>query len=259
MSVTYDFSGKTAIVTGSSRGIGREIALSLAQSNANVVINYNSDKSASKAQDLVDIIKNLGGNAIAVRGSVGDLGIHDKLIDAALNVSPSGKIDILIHNAGCGDDATLEQVNEGLYNRIYDTNVKGPIFLTQKVAKHLAKGSRIVFVSSAAARMGVEECTVYGSSKAAIENLIKVWAKELGQKFGCTVNAVNPGPVNTDQLFDSSPEQLEFLKELAKETPAAPRLAETNDIAPLILFLCSEGARWSSGSVLNANGGMCPV
>jgi NAD(P)-dependent dehydrogenase (short-subunit alcohol dehydrogenase family) len=259
MSVAYDFSGKTAIITGSSRGIGRKIALNLGQSKANVVINFNSDKSASHAQVLVDIIKKAGSNAIAVQGSVADFKSHDKLIDAALKISPSGKIDILIHNAGCGDDATLEQVSEDLYNRIYDTNVKGPIFLTQKVTKYLAKGSRIVFVSSAAARMGVEECTVYGSSKAAIENLIKVWAKELGQKFECTVNAVNPGPVNTDQLFDSSPEQIEFLKELVKDTPTAPRLAETSDIAPFVLFLCSESARWSSGSVLNANGGMCPV
>jgi 3-oxoacyl-[acyl-carrier protein] reductase len=137
-------SGKTAIVTGSSRGIGKEIATNLAQSNANVVITYNSDNYASKAQDLVEIIKNLGGNATTVQGSVGDLVIHNKPIDAALKVSPSGNIDTLLQNSGCGNDTTLEQVNEYLYNRIHDTNIKVPIFLTQKVAKHLGKGSRIM-------------------------------------------------------------------------------------------------------------------
>jgi NAD(P)-dependent dehydrogenase (short-subunit alcohol dehydrogenase family) len=93
-------------------------------------------------------------------------------------------------------------------------------------------------------------CTVL--PKLLLKTFIKVWAKELGQKFECTINAVNPGPVNTDQLFDSSTEQVEFSKEFPKETPTAPCLAETTDVAPLSLFLCSESARWSSGFVLNA-------
>lgn len=259
MSLEFDFTGKTAIVTGSARGIGKEIALSLGKSKANVVVNYNSNNSASKAQEVVNIIKSEGGEAIAVQGNIGNLSSHHKIIETALSISPTGQIDIIIHNAGCGDDAGLSDITEDLYDRIYNTNVKGPIFFTQKTLKYLAKGSRIVFISSAAARVGVEECTVYGSSKAGIENIIKVWSRELGQKYDCTVNAVNPGPVNTDQLYESSPETLEFLQGLAKDTPAANRLGETSDIAPLVLFLCSESSRWSSGSVLNANGGYCPV
>ncbi len=89
----------------------------------------------------------------------------------------------------------------------------------------------------------VEEC-VYSASKAAIESLVRVWSKELGQKYNCTVNAVNPGPVNTEMMLQSSPETIEILQKLASETPAAARLAETSDIAPLVVFLCSADAHW---------------
>lgn len=163
------------------------------------------------------------------------------------------------------------------YAQHFDCNVRGPIFLTQATIPHLPRGARIVFVSSAAARSGVAGQTVYSATKAADEALVRVWAKELGQSHGITVNCVNPGPVATgrssqsslkyghsalilmitaDQWFQSDEQFLKDMQPLIKSTPAAARVGEVNDIAPLVAFLCTEDARWTTGACLSANGGL---
>lgn len=167
-------------------------------------------------------------------------------------------------------DTSLE-----LYTTHFDCNVRGPIFLTKEALPHLPRGGRIVFISSAAARLGVAGHTVYGPTKAANEALVRVWAKELGHSHGITVNCVNPGPVATgkiydalfprlqltktsviDQWFQSDEQFLKDMQPLIDETPAAPRVGEVDDIAPLVAFLCSEDAKWTTGSCLSANGGL---
>lgn len=150
----------------------------------------------------------------------------------------------------------MDEVTEELYTSHFNTNVKGPIFLTKAVVPHIAKGGRIVFVSSAAARLGVAGQTVYAATKAANEALARVWAKELGQSHSITVNCVNPGPVATDQWDESDEQFRNDMKPLIESTPAAARIGEVDDIAPLVAFLCTEDAKWTTGSVLSANGGL---
>lgn len=188
------------------------------------------------------------------------------------------------HSAALGHDANLDEVTEELYQTHFDTNVKGPIFLTKAVVPHIARGGRIVLVSSAAARLGVAGQTVYAATKAAEESLARVWAKELGQSHDITVNCVNPGPVATgesqkthmahislrlhwilvliafagviDQWNESDEQFRNDMQPLIESTPAAARIAEVDDIAPLVAFLCTDDARWTTGSVLSANGGL---
>ncbi|WAO87533.1 Hypothetical protein NCS54_00484600 [Fusarium falciforme] len=251
-----DLTGKTAIVTGASRGIGAAIAVQLGQRGANVVVNYTSDKSKQRALDVVKKIEASGSKASLCKASVSNMKDIPKIVESALQLSQTGKIEILIHNAALGVDANLDEVTEELFQTHFDTNVKGPIFLTQAVIPHIAHGGRIVFVSSAAARLGVAGQTVYGATKAADESLARVWAKELGQSHGITVNCVNPGPVATDQWQESDEQFREDMQPLIESTPAAARIAEVDDIAPLVAFLCTDDARWTTGSVLCANGGL---
>ncbi|KAI9146856.1 L-xylo-3-hexulose reductase [Paramyrothecium foliicola] len=251
-----DLTGKTAIVTGASRGIGAAIAVQLGQRGANVLVNYTSDKSQQRAMDVVKRIEAAGAKAVLCQASVACMEDIPKIVESALRLSQSGKIEILIHNAALGVDADLHEVTEAIYQSHFDTNVKGPIFLTKAVVPHMGQGGRIVFVSSAAARLGVAGQTVYGATKAADESLARVWAKELGQSHGITVNCVNPGPVSTDQWQESDDKFRLDMQPLIESTPAAPRIAEVTDIAPLVAFLCTDDARWTTGSVLCANGGL---
>lgn len=182
----------------------------------------------------------------------------------------------LFTSAAQGNEANLVDTTEDFYTRHFDANVKGPIFLTKAVEPHLPEGGRIVFISSAGARLGVAGQTVYAATKAADEALVRVWAKELGQSHGITVNCVNPGPVATgenfpqssrdevslltgrllDQWFQSDEQFLKDMQPLIDSTPAAARVGEVDDIAPLVAFLCTEDAKWTTGSVLSANGGL---
>ncbi|KAK7397794.1 hypothetical protein QQX98_012843 [Neonectria punicea] len=251
-----DLTGKTAIVTGSSRGIGAGIAIQLGKRGSNVMVNYTSESSRARAEEVAKTIRSFGPKASVCQASVANVGDIPKLVKSALDLSETGKIEILIHNAALGVDANLDEVTEHLFATHFDTNVKGPIFLTQAVIPHIARGGRIVFVSSAAARLGVAGQTVYGATKAADEALVRVWAKELGQSHDITVNCVNPGPVATDQWAESDEQFRQDMQPLIESTPAAARIAEVNDIAPLVAFLCTEDARWTTGSVLSANGGL---
>ncbi|GAW17735.1 hypothetical protein EKO27_g6880 [Xylaria grammica] len=251
-----DLTGKTAIVTGASRGIGAAIAIQLGQRGANVVVNYTSDGSRQRVIDVVKKIEAAGSKATPCQASVSNLSDIPKIVGTALELSQTGKIDILIHNAALGVDANLDEVTEELFQSHFDTNVKGPIFLTQAIIPHIARGGRIVFLSSAAARLGVAGQTIYGATKAANESCARVWAKELGQSHGITVNCVNPGPVATDQWEESDDQFRQDMQPLIESTPAAARIAEVDDIAPLVTFLCTDDARWATGSVLCANGGL---
>ncbi|WKT53915.1 Short-chain dehydrogenase/reductase SDR [Fusarium oxysporum f. sp. vasinfectum] len=256
-----DLTGKTAIVTGASRGIGAAIAILLGQRGANVVVNFTSTNSKQHAIDVVNKIEATGSRATLCQASVANVKEISQIVDTALQLSQTGKIDILIHKYDLSIisrrvDANLDEVTEELFQTHFDTNVKGPIFLTKAVIPHIAKGGRVVFISSAAARLGVAGQTVYGATKAANESCARVWAKELGQSHGITVNCVNPGPVATDQWQESDDQFRRDMQPLIESTPAAARIAEVDDIAPLVAFLCTDDARWATGSVLCANGGI---
>ncbi|KAH8702253.1 hypothetical protein BGW36DRAFT_424535 [Talaromyces proteolyticus] len=252
-----DLSGKTALVTGSSRGIGSGIALLLGKRGANVVVNYVSDGSKERAAKVAAEIEQAGSRAAICQADVSKMEDIPKLVEATLSLSSNRKIDILVHNAAQGLDADLKNTTLHFYNIHFDCNVRGPLFLTQAFLPHLARGGRIVFVSSAGARMGVPQQTVYAATKAANESFARVWAKELGQEYGVTINCINPGPIATDQWFQSDEKFLQEMQPLIESTPAAARVGEVDDVAPLVAFLCSEDARWTTGSVLSASGGLC--
>lgn len=188
--------------------------MDLAKRGANVVVNYTSTRGEAAAAQLAKEIEPSGSKVAVVQANMAAYEDLKKLADAALAISETGKIDILVHNAGTGDDCYLEDMTEAFYQAQTDVNLKGspemyesilvtnnlpaPIFLTQLVLPHIARGGRIVLISSVSARMGMPQQTVYAATKAALEGVCKVWATELGKKYGITVNCVSPGPVATD-------------------------------------------------------------
>jgi len=180
------------------------------------------------------------------------------LIDTALRAFKSDHIDILVNNAGLGQNTPLEDITHKEYNRLMDINVRAVLFMTQRVLPYLRPGgpNRIVNLSSISARGGYATHSVYAATKAAVEGLTRVWAKELGQKYNVTVNAVNPGPVDTDMYRAAGEVHLARMEEQNKSVPAAPRCGTERDVADIVAFLCSEKSRWITGDIICANGGM---
>ncbi|KAE8370324.1 hypothetical protein BDV27DRAFT_140515 [Aspergillus caelatus] len=257
-SLSSNLIGKTAIVTGSSRGIGAGIALDLGRRGAAVVITYTSEKSLPSATSVSRAIEETGsgGKGILVQADITSATDRQRLIDAAVEASPNKSIDILVHNAGNGDDCYLKDISEQFFETLVNVNLKAPVFLTQVAVPYMPRGGRIVLITSAAARMGVAETTVYAANKAGLEAFARVWATELGQSHGITVNCVSPGPIATEQFHNSSPEFKRALQPMIESTPAEARMGEVEDIVPLVSFLCSEESRWVTGSVLSGTGGL---
>lgn len=178
------------------------------------------------------------------------------LLDTTFEAFGVDHIDILVNNAGLGQNRPLEDVTVDEYERLMSINVRAVIFMTQKVLPYISRGGRMVNLSSISARGGYATQTVYAATKAAVEGLTRVWATEFGHKYGVTVNAVNPGPVDTDMYRAAGPVHLKRMEEQNKKVPAAPRCGTPEDIAHIILFLCEERSRWITGDVICANGGM---
>ncbi|PMD46321.1 NAD(P)-binding protein [Hyaloscypha variabilis F] len=238
------------IVTETIRGIGAGIAIDLAKRGANVVVNYTSPRGAIAGGEVAKEIEAAGSKAALVQANVAHLSDLKKLVDAALAISENGKIDILVHNAGNGDDFYMEDMTEEFYQFQTDINLKGislfgrfqqvadtltaPIFLAQLTLPHISRGGRIVLVSSVSARMGIPQQTVYAGTKAALEGIARVWATELGKKYGITVNCVSPGPVATDMWTECEPDVVADLQPMIDATPAAARVGEVSDIVPVV-------------------------
>lgn len=180
------------------------------------------------------------------------------IIKATLEAFQTDTIDILVNNAGVGDNRSLDEVTLEAYTRMMDINVRAVIFMTQAVLPHLPKphGGRIINLSSISARGGYPTQSVYAASKAAVEGLTRVWATELGHSYGVTVNAVNPGPVDTDMYQAAGPVHLARMEEQNKKVPAGQRCGTVEDIGDIVLFLSQERSRWVTGDVICANGGM---
>jgi 3-oxoacyl-[acyl-carrier protein] reductase len=246
--------GRVAIVTGGSRGIGSGIALELAKRGANVLITYNS--ASTQAAEVLERLRSLGVQAEGIQAGGNDRTAPKRIVDKA--VENWGHIDIIVNNAGAGDDCLLENMNHELWDKILDCNLRFPTFLVKEAIPFFGTAPRIVNISSVIARMGGAWTTAYCATKAALEGVTKVWAQELGQKYGATVNCVSVGITATDMwLRDTDEAVRQEWDAKMKEIPAAARIAEVDDIAQIVAFLSEEASRWTTGSTVNANGGLC--
>jgi 3-oxoacyl-[acyl-carrier protein] reductase len=221
-----------------------------------VAFNYVSNSSQEVALNLVKEVKSQGSDAVCIQIDVADSMAPSAIVDATLQGFCVDHIDILVNNAGLGGNTPLKDVTVEEYERLMAVNVRSVIFMTQAVLPYVRRGGRIVNLSSISARGGYATQTVYAATKAAVEGFTRVWATELGHEYGITVNAVNPGPVDTDMYRAAGSVHLARMEEQNKKVPAAPRCASEKDIADIVTFLCEERSRWITGDVLCANGGM---
>jgi 3-oxoacyl-[acyl-carrier protein] reductase len=243
--------GKVAVVAGASKGIGAGIAKELAARGASVVVNYSSSKEG--AEKVVAEITKAGGKAVAVGGSVAKAGDIEKLFAEAKKTY--GKVDILVNNAGVYAFAPLEAITEDEIDRIFDTNVKGLLLATKAgVALFPSEGGSVINIGSVVSDSTPVASAVYTGTKGAVDAITRVFAKELGPKK-IRVNAVNPGPVVTEGFKSSGVEGSDFEKSMLQGTPLG-RLGQPDDVATVVAFLASDDARWVTGSLLQAAGGL---
>jgi len=240
--------GKVAIVTGGSRGIGAATARRLAAEGAKVVVNYT--QSARAADQVVNEIRKDGGEATAVRADVSRRDDVASLV--AATVEHYGGVDILVNNAAVLTPAPLAEITDDQLDRQFDVNVKGALYATQAVVPAFRNGGRVVNVSSIVAEAPLPGSAVYAASKAALESITRTFAAELAPR-GVTVNAVAPGTTATD-MYDSIA-SAEFEERALARTPLG-RLGRPEDIADVIAFIASDDARWITGQVINASGGL---
>lgn len=238
---------RTAIITGASRGIGKATAILLGSNQINVVVNYRQD--AAGAQDAVQTIEKLGGRAIAAQADVSVPAEVTHLFDAAID--QFGRVDILINNAGVLLTKPIADITEGDFDDVFAVNVKGVFFTMKEAATRLTDNGAVINLSSTTTRALFPNYGLYSASKAAVEQATRVFAKEMGSR-GIAVNAVMPGPTNTQLMLDGKTDaDRERLAGLA----AFNRLGEPENIAKVILFLVSKEAGWVSAQVIGVNGG----
>jgi 3-oxoacyl-[acyl-carrier protein] reductase len=242
--------GKVAVVTGASKGIGAAIAKALAAQGASVVVNYVSSR--SNADAVVAAIIAAGGKAVAVAGDVSKAADAQGIVDTA--VETYGRLDILVNNSGVYEFAPLEAITEEHFHRHFNVNVLGVLLTTQAAAKHIGAGGSIVNIGSLVSRITPAGSAVYTGTKAAIDGITGALARELGPKQ-IRVNAVNPGMVETEGTHSAGFIGSDFNTLAVSETPLG-RIGQPQDIADVVAFLASDDSRWLTGESLLASGGM---
>jgi 3-oxoacyl-[acyl-carrier protein] reductase len=240
--------GKTALVTGGSRGIGRAAALALGKAGAQVLVHYGS--AAKDAEAVVAQIRQFGSRADAVAADLAAPDGPHKLAKQVRGIVGE-RLDILVANAGISRPATIEETTVADFDQLFAVNVRAPFFVVQQLLPILTEGSSIVFVSSLAAHAAVGSLSAYSATKGAIDTIVKHFAFALGPR-GIRVNAVAPGIVLTDMSnFAKTAEGRDY----AMGIQALKRVANPDDIGGVIAFLASEDARWISGDSIRVDGG----
>jgi len=242
--------GKVAVVTGASKGIGAAIAKSLAAEGASVVVNYASSKAG--ADTVVAAINATGAKAVAVGGDVSKAQGAQGIIDGAMKTY--GRLDILVNCSGVYEFAPLEAVTEEHFHKMFNINVLGMLLTTQAAVKHLSEGSSIINIGSAASRVTPPTSAVYSATKGAVDAITGVLSKELGPKK-IRVNSINPGMVETEGTHTGGFVGSDFEKTMIAQTPLG-RIGQPDDIASIAVFLASDDSKWLTGERLLATGGM---
>ncbi|MGW2157369.1 SDR family NAD(P)-dependent oxidoreductase [Nonomuraea sp. NPDC001699] len=245
--------GRTALVTGGSRGIGRAVALRLAAEGALVAVHYGGDDEAAK--QTVALIEDAGGQAFTVRARFGAEGVEgavDRLFEGLTAELGGRGLDILVNNAGIASTAPIAHLTPEEFERVMTINVTTPFFVIQRALPLLNDGGRIINMGSTASRFAVTTQIGYTISKAALEAMAPTLANELGRR-GITVNTVAPGAVRTDMTagYTSIPEVVAGLESIT----ALGRLGEPEDVADVVGFLAGPAARWVTGQTIDVSGG----
>jgi 3-oxoacyl-[acyl-carrier protein] reductase len=243
--------GKVAVVTGASKGIGAAIAKAYAAEGASVIVNYASSKAGADA--VVSAITAAGGKAIAVGGDVSKAAEVQGIIDAA--VKNFGKIDILVNNSGVYSFGSIEEVTEESFDKHFGVNVLGLLLTTQAAVKHIGAGGSIINIGSVISRLNPAGTVIYTATKGAVDSITSVLSKELGPRK-IRVNSINPGMVETEGTASSGMTGPEsgFRKQIEAQTPLG-RIGQPDDIAPAAVFFASDDAKWITGETLFISGG----
>jgi 3-oxoacyl-[acyl-carrier protein] reductase len=242
---------KVAVVTGASKGIGADIAKTLAKEGASVVVNYSSSREG--ADKVVAEITSKGGKAVAVQGDVSKA--HDVTRIFAETKKAFGKLDVLVNNAGVYQFTPLEEITEEIFHRIFNTNVLGLLLATKEAAKHFGpEGGSVINIGSAVTSINPPTSAVYTATKGAVDSITGVLAKELGPKK-IRVNSINPGMVETEGVHSAGFMGGDFEKWAQGQTPLG-RIGQPGDISPVAVFLASNDSGWLTGETLLASGGM---
>ena len=242
--------GKVAIVTGASKGIGAAIAKSLAAAGASVVVNYASSKTG--ADTVVAEIDAAGGKAVAVRGDVSKGADAQAIADAA--IKHFGRLDILVNNSGVYGFSPLESITEEDFHRHFNVNVLGLLLTTQAASKHLGEGSSIINIGSVVTRITPPGSAIYTGTKGAVDAITGVLSRELGPRK-IRVNALNPGMIETEGTHAAGFIGSDFEADAIAKTPLG-RIGQPNDIASIAVFLASDDSYWLTGEQLLAGGGV---
>jgi NAD(P)-dependent dehydrogenase (short-subunit alcohol dehydrogenase family) len=246
---------KIAIVTGGSRGLGRNTVLALAERGVDTIFTYYSNR--AEAEKVVELVGETGAKAVALQLDTGDVGSFDQFVDEvrkALTELGAERFDFLVNNAGTSHHASIEKTTEAELDALYNVHFKGVFFLTQKLLPLINDGGRIINLSSGLTRITIPESGAYGSMKGAVEVLTKYMAKELGSRR-IAVNVVAPGAIATDFSDGRVRDNPELNKRIADLT-ALGRVGVPDDIGPLIASLLSEDNRWVNAQRIEASGGM---
>lgn len=246
--------GKTALVTGASRGIGREIALELARHGAKVAVHYGQRREG--AEETARMIRDQGGSAFVLGGDIADLAQIEAMLtelDNGLAAWDRSELDILVNNAGIGGGGSIRDVTTEKLDALIATNVRGVFLLTQRAIGRIADGGRIINITSMVGLAAYPGSIAYALTKAAQNSFTASLAVELGPRK-ITVNAVAPGATDTDFIaaLMAVPELVSFYSE---KVPLK-RIGRPDDIAPVVAFLASDAGRWITGQVIEASGGM---
>jgi len=247
---------KIALVTGGSRGLGKDMALSLAKKNIDVILTYNNNQ--TDAEEVVKTIEASGQKAVALKLNVGDIKSFDAFLGQVSEVLQSkwqtSTFDFLINNAGIGGTVPIANMTEEIFDNFVNIHFKGVYFLTQKSLLMMNDGGGVVFLSSGTTRFCVPGYSVYSSLKSAVENFTKYVAKEYGNR-GIRSNIVAPGPIETDfngAAIRNNPQMKGFLS----SQTALGRVGYADDIGSVVAFLCTDDAKWINGQRIEVSGGI---